>query len=162
MITESWNSCQIFDRPRNGWENCSSVFGTSTYARLWSKVVLFWRPIFSGVYSFQIIWNPSQHGSRHRPGQWLNRTWVLQSLSWTTSVPPELCSRRDSNPLMAQAISDVVGWCLERLCIDWIVFLCPVVSELEEGCVNAQAAFAFQIKKIPPYYNCGCAMSDVW
>ena len=114
------------------------------------------------VYLFQIIWNPSQHGSRHRPGQWLNRTWVLQSLSWTTSVPPELCSRLYSNPHMAQAISDVVGWCLERLCIDWIVFLCPVVSELEEGCVNAQAAFAFQIKKIPPYYNCGCAMSDVW
>ena len=108
------------------------------------------------------IWNPSPHGSRHRPGQWLNRTWVLQSSSWTTSVPPELCSRLYSNPHMAQAISDVVGWCLEHLCIDWIVFLCPVVSELEEGCVNAQAAFAFQIKKIPPYYNCGCAMSDVW
>ena len=36
----------------------------------------------------------------------------------------------------------------DAIFILYIVFLCPVVSELEEGCVNTQAAFAFQIKKI--------------
>ena len=36
MITGSWNSCQIFDRPRNP-ENCSLNFGLTRCVRLYKS-----------------------------------------------------------------------------------------------------------------------------